>query len=316
MNSSFSKILPTLQLGWDSTSLGELKFCPRRYQYKMIENWAPKAESVHLRFGIEFHSALELYDNKRAAGAEHQEALVSAVKHTLASTWDENLSRPWTSDDPSKNRDTLVRSVVDYIDKFKDDSLETVVLANGKAAVELSFRFELRTASTGEPFLLCGHIDRLVKFNEKIWISDKKTTGKTINSAYFAKYSPDNQISLYSYAGEIILGAEVSGLIIDAVQLLVNETRFQRGIISRTPSQKQEWITDANYYLSLAEHFAANNYWPQNDKACSGVFLDPRTGELRYGCEFRPVCGSAPEVRQTLLELNFQKRVWDPLQSR
>jgi hypothetical protein len=55
-----------LQFAWDSTSLGYLKECPRKYYYTMIEGWRGRGESVHLRFGQEYHAALEHYD--RAPG--------------------------------------------------------------------------------------------------------------------------------------------------------------------------------------------------------------------------------------------------------
>jgi hypothetical protein len=59
-----------LQWAWDSTSLALLKECPRKYHYVMVEGWRAKGESVHLRFGGLYHSALEQYDKLRAEGAE------------------------------------------------------------------------------------------------------------------------------------------------------------------------------------------------------------------------------------------------------
>lgn len=312
-NSSFSKTLPTLQVAWDSTSLGSLKLCPRRYQYEIIYGYTSASTSVDLYFGIEYHAALEYYDHLRSDKISHSDALHATVKYSLTRTWDNDLGRPWSSDDPNKNRNTLIRSIIDYLDNFSDDSLETIILTGDRAAVELSFSLDLwRISITGENYLLCGHIDRLVNFSGGVWISDRKTTRKTLGNAYFALFSPDNQVSTYSYAGKCLFSSETRGLIIDAAQILVDQTRFQRGIVPRSDSQLQEWITDTNYYLTLAERYAQDNYYPQNDKACSAVYLDPKTEEQKFGCPFRPVCGSAPEIRETLLNLNYTKRVWDP----
>ena len=318
-NSSFSTILPALQLAWDSTSLGSLKLCPRRYQYEIINGYAlPVDDSVHLRFGLEYHSALEYYDHLRSDKISHKDALHETVRFALTKTWDTDLGRPWISNDPNKNRETLVRSIIGYLDTFENDSLETVILANNKAAVELSFNLDLPgwISLTGESFILCGHIDRLVNFSGGVWCSDRKTTKKTLSNSYFAMYSPDNQVSLYSYAGKVIFSDETKGLIIDAAQILVNETRYQRGIVPRSDSQLEEWISDTNHYVKLAETYAKNNYWPQNDKSCGAVYVDPKTDEVKFGCPFRPVCGSAPEIRETLLKLNYERRVWDPIKKR
>ena len=73
---SASPFLPgtNIQYAYDSTSLGLLKTCPRLYQYTMIDGYVAKGESIHLRFGIEYHQALQDYDIARAEGIDHEDA--------------------------------------------------------------------------------------------------------------------------------------------------------------------------------------------------------------------------------------------------
>lgn len=318
-NSSFSETLPTLQLAYDSTSLGYLKQCPRAYQYAIVDGYEPRETSVHLRFGIEYGAATEVLDRARVAGVTTKEATEAAVQHALAATWNAAAGRPWESDDANKNRETLVRSIIDYADHFGDDALVTLRLASGEAAAEQSFRFPVPGAAesiTGEEFSFCGYLDRVVTWQDRIWVTDRKTTRSALNRAYFAKYTPDNQVSLYVLASQIVFETDVNGMIIDAVQVLATKSDFRRGIIERSASQLAEWLTDAKFYIGLAELFATRNYWPQNDKACGNTYLDPKTGEISYGCPFRSVCASGPEVRDELLRLNFKRRTWDPLKIR
>ena len=63
-----------VQWAWDSTCLGLIKTCPRLYQYTMIDGYVAKGESIHLRFGIEYHQALQDYDIARAEGIIHGES--------------------------------------------------------------------------------------------------------------------------------------------------------------------------------------------------------------------------------------------------
>lgn len=320
---SFSEKIPTLQLAWDSTSLGEFKLCKRRYYYNIIRGFTPliSKENVHLRFGGEYAAAHEHYNHMRSDGASHEEAIHGTVKFALISTWDTKLDRPWISDDPNKNRETLIRSLIDYFDKYgENDPIQTVILANGEAAVELSFRVELDRGSetTGEPFLLCGHFDKLGIFLDYIWVVDQKTTKYTLNDGYFAQYSPHNQVSTYSYAGKVVAPEPVRGVIIDAAQILVNTTDFARREIHRSETQLDEWRKSLDLTLTEAEYCAVNDDYPQNDMACGGVYEDPITGDIRYGCPFRPVCGARPEIRETLLKLHYTTRdpMWDPLRPR
>lgn len=315
LNTSFSRVLPKLQLAIDSTSLGTLKTCPRLYELSIIEGWTSPYTNDHLRFGLVFHSAGEIYAAHRAAGCDHDASLRAAIRHALIETWDFTLNRPWASSEPTKTRDTLLRTIVWYFDTFQDDKLETLILANGRPAVELSFRFGIGDldpsgafiASTGEEFLLCGHIDRAVEFNGEIWITDKKTSKYALDENYFKQFTPDNQLSLYAIAGIVTLNKEINGLIIDGCQILVNGSRFRRQPISRSTEQLEEWLTDLKFWLASLQSYAAANHWPLNEKSC---------GFGNRQCAFRKVCSAEPAIRQTLLETNFVKRTWDPLQPR
>jgi len=313
VNNAFSTVLPTLQLAWDSTSLGLLKECPRKYQLTMgsaVEpGWSPRTESVHLRFGIEVHDARRIYDYARTQGNSHDDALDDAVSHTLCSTYDYDLMRPWFSDHKEKNRFTLLRTIVWYLDEYgPNDPLQTVTLANGKPAVELSFRMQTDIRIGGEPVTLCGHMDRLAvaSFDQRTYIADIKTTGSTLGTDYFSKFSPDNQFSLYSFASKVVYSQPVAGLIVDAAQIAVTFSRFQRGLVPRHQAQLDEWYSDLGIWLEQAESFARRGHWPMNDKSCNNY----------GGCPFRGICAHVPSIRDKWLQASFVHRTWDPLRAR
>lgn len=305
-NASFSQTLPKLQLQWDSVSLGALKTCPRYYEYAIIEGWEPKgARNVHLEFGIWMHSGREHYYHSRAKGVDHESALLKALHFVLVGTWNKVLKRPWVSDDPNKNRTTLIRSLCWYLDHWQNDPMETLILTDGSPAVELSFRYDtrIRATSTGEAILLCGHLDRVGKMAQSVYLSDLKTTKHTIKgfsaADYFAQFSPDNQMSLYDIAGKVVYSLPVAGLMVDAVQVAATFSRFHRSPISRNDSQREEWFRAFGTYVQHAETYANADFWPMNDKAC-------------FRCHFRPICAKPPGARQMWLESDYHRRVWDP----
>lgn len=312
VNTSFSTILPNLQLAWDSVSRGAFKTCPKYYQYVIINGYTTRYENIHFTFGIGFHAALELYDRKRTEGLSHILSMREAVRYTITYTWDFTRSRPWISDEPTKTRETLIRAVIWYLDQFEDDPLETMILKDNKPAVELTFHYDsgLVSSLTSEPYLLCGHLDRVVNWNLSPWIVDRKTTKTSLtgNSTekFFAKFSPDDQMSGYYFGGTLIFEQPIKGIIIDAGQTAVTFTKFQRGFTTRSKSQLDEWFTDLTYMFHQAEYYAKENYYPMNDKSCNNF----------GGCPFRPICSEPPEMRQELLDKFYTKRVWDPLVTR
>lgn len=302
---SYSQKVPNHQLAWDSTSLGALKTCPRYYYYGIVVGYITKSESVHLRFGSEYNNALVTYHKSKAEGKDHIQSTLDALRYALVHTWDFTLNRPWMTEEPTKTRETLIRTVIWYLEQFADDQMETLILKDGSPAVELSFRMELDLYSsiTDEPYLLCGYIDRAVVFQDRPWFTDWKTTKGQLNEQYFASYSPNNQVSQYTSAGELILDEPIAGMIIDAAQLGVTFSRFQRQQIARTKPQLEEWLRNSIIAIRHNEEYVEANYWPMNETACGNY----------GGCPFRQVCGATPEIRQRLLDGLFQRRMWDPL---
>jgi len=326
-----------IQFAWDSTSIGMLKTCPRLYQYTMLDGWGSRDESIHLRFGIEFHSAMESFDRHRAEGRHHEDALAHVVHETLSRIvdWDPDVT---TRAGNYKNPRTLLALIIDHCDFYRADAAKTYVLKDGTPAVELSFRFELDWGPTsyqkgppgsisfkpgavnyadgveepsGQPYLLCGHIDRVVSFADELYALDYKTTITTPGQYYFAQYSPNNQMTLYTLASKIIMSAPIKGVMIEAAQIKLEEPNvFQRGFAFRTQDQLEEWLADLRFWLGQAEAFANANYWPMNDTSCDKF----------GGCRFREVCAKSPSVREQFLKGRFDKlepeERWNPLKAR
>lgn len=310
----FSETIPQMPIAWDSTMLGLLKECPRKFQLTIINGWQSGGFAAHLAFGIAYHKALEEYDIHRAAGLDHTAAVVETVRFCMSygTRNAEGTFQPYDAmftREPNKTRDTLLRSVIWYLEHFKFDYAKTKLLkTTGKPAVELSFKLGLDLINPdGGEFILCGHLDRVVEIDHQLWITDRKTTKGQINSRYWAQFTPNNQMSLYYAAGRIVLNEPIRGIIIDAAQIGVGYTNFARHQITRTPGIQDEWLKDTYTWIGIAMQYASEEYWPMNDKSCSNF----------GGCPFQPICSKDPKVRDMFLKHEgYLKRQWNPLISR
>lgn len=282
------------QYAWNSTTLGLGKECLYKYKLAVIDGWSPRSLNNNITFGHWYAAALESYHKLRAQDIPHDEAVHYLVRTTLQSI------KGWEGDN-IKNPQTLIRSIVWYLEEFKDDPCKTVILTDGRPAVELTFQFEYSTDIT-----FCGHLDRVVEYAGDYYIQDQKTTGASLGSYYFKRYSPDNQMSLYTVAGQVIWKLPVKGVMIDAAQIAVGFTRFERGFAFRTPEQSEEWLADAEWHIHNIWEATLRNHFPQNDKAC-----------MNYGgCQFLAVCSKSPQVREEFLKTDFEKRMMNPLEVR
>lgn len=217
-----------------------------------------------------------------------------------------------------------MRSIEAYIAHHEKEQLETVLCADGTPAVELHFTTKLPFEwAYRDDVLYCGYIDRVVRFQGVPYILDHKTTGQSISTekgsaSYFGAFTPDAQMTGYSWAAKEVWDFPVRGVIVDAMQVAKTKTEFARGIVNRTANQINEWAEGAVWHIELATNCAVESmeeakpsdqakHFPMNPKACHS----------RYGaCTFAGICGRDPNVREAFLETEFEVKEWNPLAPR
>ena len=145
----------------------------------------------------------------------------------------------------------------------------------------------------------------MAEINETFYIPDYKTTSGLLGPQYFRKFTTDISIMNYLLAAQMIHHKKAAGFIIDAVQVGVTFTRFQRQIIPKTQSQLEEWLEELHDVLDDMETCAHYKKWSHRWTSC----------DMYGGCEFVDVCNKAPEVRKEYLAGEFRRQpVWNPLE--
>ena len=291
-----------------------------------------------MKFGLLAHSARAIYDTAIVKKKSHDEGVRLAVRHCFEKSgkyveawYCENCSNtfhgvpvcldcnthegvlkievwsPWISNHKHKNLKNLIRTVIWFLEHHKDSGDKTVILEDGRVAVELWFRFKLPLKTPeGDHYILTGHLDRLIEMDGGRWFRDLKTSKNTLNDNFFEKFSPDNQMYFYTAAGQVVFNEPLLGGIIDGAQVAVDFTKMQSGLVQLTKAQIDEWLKDIQIYIKQSESYAKDGYWPMNDKSCHHF----------GGCEFRGVCNKDPAIREQYLKTKFERRVWNPLKER
>lgn len=360
----FSAGNPRLQLAWDATSLNQLMWCPRSYQYTILEGYS--GESNDLQFGILVHSAMDRFTKAVLSGTPREEALFDTVKWALLETWPEDKPSPWsgyyarfwhcTGDvpyknekgnrakcplahkgvwqpvmgdlpvacprctgsveaetqwvpvDPKKDRYALIRLIVWYTDEQTLNPSEGVVFyqfPDGTPAVELPFRIPLPyKTKDGESYVLAGYLDAIKTFGSEAFVADYKTTKKPLGSRFFDGFSPSGQMDTYDLAGTVLYpDLNLQGVMIEGLSLVTNGARFGRGLLYRNDEYREEWLKEIGHWLQMAEKFATDDYWPMQRSNC-------------WMCPFNGVCSTAPSQRKRVLDAEFERRYWNPLDER
>ncbi len=81
--------LAKLQWAWDATSLRALEFCPRYYEYSIIEGY--RGDAIDLEFGILLHASIDVFNRARLEGRSKEEAQLDATRYAMEASgrWEE-----------------------------------------------------------------------------------------------------------------------------------------------------------------------------------------------------------------------------------
>lgn len=178
---------------------------------------------------------------------------------------------------------------------------------NGKPAVELSFKMVMPwTNAYGENIVLAGHLDSIMQNadgSEK-FISDNKTTKKTLGKGFFDGYSPNTQTDLYDVMGTVLYpDLNLNGVLIEGAQVTSDGARLSAQPLHRTEDQREETLGEIKGWVKQAEVYAQAGHWPMATSNC-------------WICPFRKVCSKSPDKRKMYLDADFQKRKWNPAEER
>jgi len=293
-----------VQFAWDSTSIGLYKTCPRKYFLTIVKGYVPKTMPPPLAFGVHLHTLLQTWHQLIESGLDRHTALIRVTR--LAGLLGETLP----PGDTARTKETLVRSIVWYLDQFWEDNAVTVKRLDGTPAVEYHFHLPFMTYKSQTVFI-SGHIDRLVKWQGQTYVSDYKTTKYALDGRFFDQFKPSIQMALYTTACHLISDTTsdlppAHGVIIDGIQLGVNFTRFARQIVPYSLEEINEHIEDLQHWIRQAMDACETGVFPPNETACNNY----------SGCHFRDICAKPPARREMFLEGNFKKRTWNPLKRR
>lgn len=300
------------QFIWNSSSLKPAEECLRKYQYEIQEGWTTPNQSVHLVFGGHYAKAHEHFFLHLANGMDREAALIAVVREAMINSWNhdrdaegqriEGTGRAWESFDANKTRETLIRSIIWYHDHFREDPAKVLHNSAGQPLVEYE-----GVVDVDNGLMFSVHLDAAVEYAHDPYVMDQKSTKSTISPRYFEGYNPDIQMSLYTFAGRAIFNIPVKGVIIDAAQIAVGFTRFERGFTMRTTDQLDEWYDDTMTTIERARTAVYEQYFPMNRTACSNY----------GGCPFRAACSRDRAVRKQFLEAQYiQRGRREPLEPR
>ena len=162
-----------------------------------------------------------------------------------------------------------------------------------------------------------GHIDRVVHFKDEVFVTDYKSSKYQLTLDWVRGFDMSTQFEGYYSAAHILASQPNSvfpsppaGVLVDALQLGVNFTRFARFPLRYSASVADDFLSNLEALVRIkAETSARLELWPREAESECNAY---RRADGSGGCEFRPVCLAPPAARERELQQRFVKSVWDP----
>jgi hypothetical protein len=279
------------QIVWDVSSLDNLLRCGKYYDYGNLKGMRLALPPSATYFGHAVHHGFEILEEAKFHGKSKEEAVEEAVLEIIKE-YGEGLRQ---STDTARTLASTLRAIVWRGEEYWDDPLEVVAMPDGKPAVEV--RFEAPLDFVDGPFRLSGRIDKIVQHNDDLYLVDIKTTKKVTNSYFFDGFMPSTQVYGYLWVAREILGLPVRGFVIDAVQTLVESTRFGRSTFDVSEDQIREWKTMVGGALNELER--SDGVFAHNYASCGNF----------GGCTYRQICAQPEFLRQTYIDDSYTSTI-------
>jgi len=271
----------------DYTQLQTFITCPMKYNLKFIEGLKKRdmdERHVDIEFGQRVHKGLELLYMKEP------------MKKVL-SVFDTFVDLP-PEVEKNKTKENGVKLLEGYIEHYKTIDKEIEIID-----VEVSDTIEIA------PNLLWQvKLDTVVKMRDNIYVLEHKTT-KRLDYRYFLRYSPNMQVSGYTYYA-LKKYKQCSGCMLNVLQSGYRSraykgepagfnSKYQREIINRTVEQLEDFRLNAVLWSDRLNKELVHGWSVgKNEDACH---------QFR-GCSFKEICMTSRgdvldnEIVETLYE--------------
>lgn len=310
----------------DHSAVIQAKQCKRKYFYRIVLGFSPKVTPQYFGFGSCYHKFREVLEkefmkrnaalkdwveayklNPDSAGPRPQDPMEVDVQMQMFGTALQAATDLWKrkkmQDPPAGDRwdfMTQARLLESCATAFKWWQKEKQQGRIEVLAVEQNFIVQLPDGS-----YTAGKADQIIKWNNKIWGRDFKTSSKEQNSYFTRTLDPNDQFIRYTFAEAELCGQPVQGQLVEVLYNGKSTKKEQKGpsihshISSRSDQQIKQWVKEQMFYNKIFQLMRDEDTYPMEEKSCSF-------------CEYHSVCTKPSEQSQMAkLEAEFKVEPWD-----
>lgn len=283
-NESPSSPANKVVLAVDSQVLSKIQSCNQRAAYSHVDNIEPiDYENTALEKGLVLHEGLaEYYANRHKVEYLILKARVIARMESYA---------PLKTDLAQADINNCIDAMNSYMQQYQTETLKPYFV-DGEPLVEKTFAVPLYEDEE-LLILLTGVTDLIADWNNGRYPVDHKSY-----SSWFKPAIMSNQFHGYCFA------TQSNSLLVNRIGLGRKTGENERVVVSYTDGELEEWKKNTIYEIRAHYAMMQKGWYRRNFEAC----------EEYGGCRYKMLCNAKPELRDTLIKVNYKVvPEWDPM---
>ena len=260
------------------------------------------------------HSGIEYFRKAKMAGSPYgaafavgKEALIVSYQKSMPA---ENMQE--VMQDDKRSLPNALRIYQGYCEHYEP-------FAYKFHYVEIPFALYLGHVSCDVPggfkeVVYVGIIDAVLEHRSRLYINDLKTTGWVLNENWLEGFRMDQGLLGYTIAAKELLGVDTQYALVHGIWVQKEpksdkakkiDEYYKSKEIYWDAEQIREWHRNTLRTAQRIENSRSDNDWQMDYGQNCGAF---------GGCSYRALCAAPLGFRHRLIELDYDRAFWTPLE--
>lgn len=309
----------------DAHLLKTYRACQQKFNLFEMQNVVSKGLKAAPSFGIAMHEGIAEFRMARAAGKGFDDSYQLGVEKLIRS-YAAHMPPEMRSEvmqDDRRGPKNAIRLYTGFCEFFEPIGLEylyvEVPFAMQVGTIEAPIAMEVRGGRRiwdyeKREVIYVGIIDAVIKEYGHVLVNDIKSTAWSITPKWLDGFKMDQGLIGYVLAVRELLGIDTQRGSVHAMWVQaepksrggkpLNEY-FHNKALFWDHDQFEEWHLNVLRTVAEIEHKKFTGEWIWDYGQNCGAF---------GGCDYRSICSAPPGVRKRLIEMDYSRGVWSPLE--
>lgn len=298
----------------DAHMISLFRDCEEKYNKRINQLLVTKKSNGAMGSGIAFHEGVATYRQMRKVENRADFAFNGGL-YKLREAYKREMPPEFTNDlsacpDERRSLPNLERVFEAFIEYEEMQKFEYLYIEQSMA-ISLG---SIERPNVIWDIVYAGIVDAIVKQQGAIFVDDLKTTTMNISQPYKDGFRLSQAMKGYVVGMKSLLKEEIYGAMI-SIAWLQKEAKSGKGKplseyfhtvpLTFTPDQLDEWHSNTLRTINKVILATEQDDWQLAfSSACT----------YYSGCTFKEVCWATPGSRERVIEMDFERKTWTPLE--